>query len=86
MMCNMLRDNNRQPLFPPSHAYDSAMKKNIKARCEYDNYAYNTFHILYEDKQNPSFLLMRDDLTGFDLVAGCYVDGDGEQYNFKMLQ
>eukprot|EP00957_Ditylum_brightwellii_P074615 5669892-Ditylum_brightwellii.AAC.1 len=23
---------------------------------------------------------------GFDFVAGCYVDADGEQCNFKMLQ
>eukprot|EP00957_Ditylum_brightwellii_P137870 10511607-Ditylum_brightwellii.AAC.1 len=83
MMCNMLRDNNGQPLLPPSHACVSAMEKNMKTRCEHDNYAYNTFHILYED---PSFLPMRDDLTGFDLVAGCYGDDDGEQCNFKMLQ
>jgi hypothetical protein len=62
------------------------MEKNMKARREHDNYVYSTFHILYEDKQDPSFLLMQDDLTGFDLVAGCYVDDDGEQCNFKMLQ
>eukprot|EP00957_Ditylum_brightwellii_P048830 3704692-Ditylum_brightwellii.AAC.1 len=29
---------------------------------------------------------MQDNLTGFDLVAGCYVDADSEQCNFKMLQ
>eukprot|EP00957_Ditylum_brightwellii_P166642 12685465-Ditylum_brightwellii.AAC.1 len=28
---------------------------------------------------------MQDDLTGFDLVAGYYIDDDGEQCNFKML-
>eukprot|EP00957_Ditylum_brightwellii_P189337 14411116-Ditylum_brightwellii.AAC.1 len=67
MMYNMLKDNHGQPLFPPSHACVSAMEKNMKARCEHNNYAYNTFHILYEYKQDPSFLPMRDDLTGFDL-------------------
>eukprot|EP00957_Ditylum_brightwellii_P055628 4215349-Ditylum_brightwellii.AAC.1 len=39
------RDNHGQPLLPPSYACVSAMEKNMKARCEYDNYAYNTFHI-----------------------------------------
>eukprot|EP00957_Ditylum_brightwellii_P051450 3900641-Ditylum_brightwellii.AAC.1 len=62
------------------------MERNMKAHCEHDNYAYNTFHILYEEEQDPSFLLMQDDLTGFDLVASCYVYDDGEQCNFNMLQ
>eukprot|EP00957_Ditylum_brightwellii_P016054 1209553-Ditylum_brightwellii.AAC.1 len=62
------------------------MEKNMKARCEHDNYAYNAFHILYDDEQDPSFLPMQDDLTGFDLVSGCYVNDDGKQCNFKMPQ
>eukprot|EP00957_Ditylum_brightwellii_P104220 7938414-Ditylum_brightwellii.AAC.1 len=69
MMCNMLRDNPGQPLISPFHACVSAMEKNMKSRHEHDDYAYNTFHILYEDEQDPSFLPMQDDLTGFDLVA-----------------
>eukprot|EP00957_Ditylum_brightwellii_P172342 13120323-Ditylum_brightwellii.AAC.1 len=69
MMWNMIRDNNEQSLLPPSHACVSAMERNMKACCKHDNYAYNTFQILYEEEQDPSFCPMQDDLTGFYLVA-----------------
>eukprot|EP00957_Ditylum_brightwellii_P008291 627421-Ditylum_brightwellii.AAC.1 len=65
MMCNMIRDNNGQPLLPLSHAYVSVMERNMKAHCEQDNYAYNMFHILYEEEQDPSFLSIQDDNAGF---------------------
>eukprot|EP00957_Ditylum_brightwellii_P055259 4188572-Ditylum_brightwellii.AAC.1 len=76
LLSNLVRDASGQPLLPLSHPCNSGMEQSMKVKCQPGGYSYNTFQIEYEEEQDLSFLAIRNDLTGFDLLTGCYSDSD----------
>eukprot|EP00957_Ditylum_brightwellii_P209140 15360516-Ditylum_brightwellii.AAC.1 len=76
LLSNLVRGASGQLLLPLSHLCNSRMDQSMKVKRQPDGYAYNTFQIEYEEEQDPSFLATRNDLTGFDLLTGCYSDSD----------
>eukprot|EP00957_Ditylum_brightwellii_P139298 10615921-Ditylum_brightwellii.AAC.1 len=86
LLSNSVRDASGQLLLPLSHLCNSGMEQSMKVKRQPDGYSYNAFHIDYKEEQNPSFLAIRNDLTGFNLLSGCYSDSDGELCDFKLLQ
>eukprot|EP00957_Ditylum_brightwellii_P094700 7211844-Ditylum_brightwellii.AAC.1 len=70
LLSNLVREASGLPLLPLSHLCNSRMDQSMK----------------YKEEQGPTFLAIRNYLTGFDLLNGCYSDSDGNLCHFELLQ
>ena len=85
-LCELVTDDNGNQVFDEQHECVKGFEKNLAARREDDGYAYDTFHIEFDEEQNIKFVPLTQNLKGFDILRSTYQDSDGEMCQFKILQ
>jgi hypothetical protein len=87
-MSGLITDKHSNHIFHEDHACTQAFAAEINERQqEDDGYVYDSFHISFEEEQDPVFVPVGEaNLTGFGLLRGKYLNADNEACQFKLLQ
>jgi hypothetical protein len=87
-MSGLITDKHGDHIFHKDHACTQAFTAEInKRQQEDDGYVYDSFHISFEEEQDPVFVPVGGaNLTGFDLSRRKYLNADNEACHLKHLQ
>jgi hypothetical protein len=85
--CELITDKSGRQVFNQTHPVTSAFAEAVDSRRDEDGYVYDEFIKSFTKEQDSTFVSIPDaNVTGFDVLRGKWVNADGEDADFRILQ
>ena len=85
--CELITDKAGCQVFDETHPVTSAFADAMDSRRDEDGYIYDEFITSFTKEQDPTFVSIPDaNVTGFDVLRGKWVNADGDDADFRILQ
>jgi hypothetical protein len=85
--CEVIRDFNGAQVFNAMHPMTIGFSKAVMGRQADDGWVYDEVLIPFSSTQDSNFVSVPEtNLTGFDIIGGSWLDSQGRQGEFHMLQ